>query len=210
MKAATKTAAVLTAILAGAIATQARPQQNSQRHRRQDRCPLCGQTVQGSEQGPNRQCQGQNRRGQGQFQGQQGRRGQGQNRRGQPQFEGRQGQRQRPNWQALTPQQKRQFLQRRQQMQQGQRPERGQRWNAQEQRRGGQARLNRQPQGRPQLAPEQKEKLQRRRQQILEKFDADGDGELSEKERNAAKRYVKGQRKQRDGAHRQRQDRPVE
>ncbi len=94
---------------------------------------------------------------------------------GNQQFQGPQGQ----GCPQLTPQQRQQATQRRRQFQ-------GQ---------GNQQFQGPQGQDRPQLSLQQREKIQQKRQQIVQKFDKDGDGVLSEKERAHAKKSLKKQMK---------------
>lgn len=187
MKTKTRTAAILAATLAGALTVGARPQEQRQGGRQgrpdmapqqqQHVCPACGQIA------PQRRGQGQR----GPWQPQQQRRyGQAspyqrfapppqqppalQNFQNRQRFQQYQG-RQGPQFQP-TPRHQQQFQQRRQQFQPA-------------------------PQFQP--TPPQLQQFQQRRQQIIERFDRDGDGQLSEKERQAIKKELQKRQQGREG-----------
>jgi|GEM_PF-6955071 len=159
MKAGIKTAVVTAAMLTATVVTEARPQQDRQQKRDHAVCPKCGQTV--TPQQP--------------FQARQGQK----SRQWNPQRQQRwnQGNRDYSRGPARRFQQERgprQFQNRR-----GQEQQYGnQRFAPRQQGQNFQSQQRRQQ--RPQLNMQQ-------RRMILEKFDRDGDGKLSQEERNSAK-----------------------
>ncbi len=191
MKTGIKTAAALTAILSAVMIADAHPEnqqpEQQQRRERKPVCPQCHAPLQGN---------------QGQFQRRQPNAQHGPQRQ---QAYGRQQQNYRPqygpqNYRQPGPQSRRnqQFARpeqpypqaREQHWQQPQAPRPQQQYdrqNAQQPRFRGQQ----QPQPQWQPTPEQKQKFQQRRQAVMKRFDADGDGRLSEQERKQAKKALK-------------------
>ncbi|MDH3981334.1 MAG: hypothetical protein OES84_00365 [Kiritimatiellaceae bacterium] len=173
MKTGIRTVAALTAILAGTFTVSARPQQEQGKQN----CQRQGGQHQRKEQSQNRLnvCPHCHRpitqRGQQQRQ---------------RQFQNRQ--------QQLSPQQRQQLMQRRQQFQSqksGPQRRRNQQFQGQRASRyqGGQRQCPRWD--KHQLNPQQRQIIMQKRQEFIKKFDTDGDGQLSNKERKKAKKQRK-------------------
>ena len=192
MKTGIKTIATVSALLAAATVVEAQPQRQRQgKDKRQlETCPCCGSHI-GV---PQQQRQGGNRQQFQQFQN--GNRQQLQQR---GQVPGA------PQWQSQTPANPRiaqmQHLRQqrmRQQQFQGRQPQaqnrrqQMQRTPVPQQFQGQQPQAQRQSQGRRQLTPQQ-------RQKILQRFDRDGDGRLSEQERTVLKKRMQSRQRQSTG-----------
>jgi len=184
MKTGTKTAAILTALLAGTVIAEAQPYSQNQGQRQRQ-----GRQGQRQQQGRQGQRQVQGRRqgcplcGNPQFRPQGQRQRQQQSRQGSHQFQGRRGQRQQQGRQGVPQQfQGRQAPQQFCQQGQGQR----------QQFRGSQGQSG--PNSR-----QFQQKNQKKRKAMLKKFDTDRDGRLSKEERQAVREAMEKRQRGKPG-----------